>query len=446
MITTITTIILFIVVLGILVFIHEFGHFITAKWVGVRVEKFSLGFGPKIFGFTKGDTEYLISWFPLGGYVKLTGESEDDEVKGEPWELESRNFWEKALIFSAGSLMNIIFAFVAMPIVFMVGMETPAYLNQKPVIGYIEESSLANKAGIKSLDEIVKIKDVNVKTWEEAYQQLLINQKSEFSITVTRGSEKSEHQFFIEGKESDNSFIGILNIFPPVITNVKYGDAAYKAGLKDGDIVNEVDGEKIFDWNQMADIIRYTEKESLNFKVDRNGELLDFQVYPVMDSSLNYKLIGITSPRFETFKKKYPFFTSIKEGFKENLSLSGKLYDVLKQLFSFKASIKSLGGPIMIAQVTGEAYRQGISYLLWFMAFLSLQLGILNLLPIPILDGGRIFCFLLPEFVFRRTISMKIKEISIQVSFGLLMLLLLMISYNDILRTGVVNKIVELFH
>jgi regulator of sigma E protease len=442
------TILIFIVVLGILVLVHEFGHFATAKWIGVRVEKFSLGFGPKIFGFKKGDTEYLLSWFPLGGYVKLTGEGdgEESELKGEPWELESRNFWEKALIFSAGSLMNIIFAFAAMPIVFMFGMETPEFLNQKPIIGYLESSSPAKLAGMIPLDEIVKINDVAVKSWDDTYQQIMVHQKESLNITVKRNSDGSEVQLSIPPSKDKEGFVSLNPVMFPIIANVRYGGPAFKAGLKDGDVVTEVDGEKIFDWNQMADIIRYTKKDSLEFIVNRQNEQLKLNVSPELDSSVNYKLIGITSPQSKTFKKKYPFFTSIKEGFKENISLFGKLYDVLVQLFSFKASIKSLGGPIMIAQFTGEAYKQGLSYLLWFMSFLSLQLGILNLLPIPILDGGRIFCFLLPEFIFGRTISMKIKEISIQVTFGLLMLLLVLISYNDIMRTGIVSKIADLFH
>jgi regulator of sigma E protease len=438
------TIIIFVVVLGILVFIHELGHFLTAKWIGVRVEKFSLGFGPKIIGFKRGDTEYMISAFPLGGYVKLTGEGEEDEVTGAPWELESRNFGEKSIIFASGSLMNIILAFLIMPVVFMIGMETPEFFTQKPVIGFVGQDSRSIKAGILPGDEILTINGSKTMTWEDALQQFAIYQKAEIKVSVMRNNK--ELNFIMPKVTDDEAYLGVDRLITPEIQKIRYGGPASKAGLQNGDIVLKIDDVAINDWNQMAEIIRHTKKDTLFVKVRRNGQEIMLNISPEMDKSLGYKIIGITAPPPKTFKKKFPFFSAIKEGCRENINLTSKLYDLLKKLFSGKASIKNLGGPIMIAQVTNDAYRQGISYLLYFMAFLSLQLGILNLLPIPILDGGRIFCFLLPELIIRRNISMKIKEISIQVSFGLLMLLMVLISYNDILRTGLVAWIIDKFH
>lgn len=428
-----TTIVSFIVVLGLLILVHELGHFLVAKKLGVKVEKFSIGFGPRIFGFTKGETEYMISAFPLGGYVKLMGEEPEEELKHDPGEFGSRPVSHRMAIIIAGPLMNLILTFILLPVVFMIGVNMPAFLGEEVRVGWVMKGSPAKEAGVLPGDVIERIGGEDVETWEKAMTVFISNPGRRLSLDIARdGSAVKIHLTPRISNGDGGGYSGIVQPMEPVVGGVRSGLPADKAGLMIGDRIVSIDGKPLRHWIEMANLIKESGGRSVGLGVKRGDEVLELKVVPVMDDASRNYVIGVSYSERMTFKK-FGFAESVREGVKRGLELTYLTFDVLKKLFTFSLSIKSLGGPIMIAQATGAAAHSGISELISLMAFISLQLGILNLLPIPVLDGGHVF-FLLAEMGLRRPLSIKTREMAQQIGFAILILLMLIVSYNDIMR------------
>lgn len=427
-----TTTISFIIVLGILITAHELGHFLVAKAIGVGVERFSIGFPPRMLGFRRGETEYCISWIPLGGYVKLKGEGPDEEVDpSDPTYYSSRPPLHRAAIILAGPVMNLVLAFFVMPLVFMVGMDVPSYLEQPARVGWVMPDSPADSAGVRLGDEILSVNGEAVANWEALYE-LLARQAGKGATLVVRG-EGAERSLLVDGGSlaPDKGF-GALPSMSPVIGGLNPGYPAEEAGIQKGDLVVSVGGLPVSHWNEMAQVIHASAGKSMSIQVRREGKLLDFTVTPRVDERSGRGLVGI-APKTDTVLRRYPVVESIRRGVERNLELLGLTFRFVWDLLSLNASIKNLGGPIMIFQVTGEAARAGLSEFLAFMAFLSLQLGILNLFPIPVLDGGHLV-FLGIEGAAGRPLTPSFRENAQKVGFVLLILLILVISYNDIIR------------
>ncbi|MCD6353404.1 MAG: RIP metalloprotease RseP [Proteobacteria bacterium] len=430
------TIVSFIIILGVLIFIHEFGHFIVAKWLGVRVEKFSLGFGPKLIGFKRKKTEYLLSLFPLGGYVKLAGEEPGEELKNDPSEFSSRSVADRVKIVVAGPVMNLILAGILFPIVFMMGTQVPAYVKKPPVIGWIENGSPAEEAGFKREDSIERIDGATIKNWGELENFIITNPGSNLVVSflrdgvfMERGLTPSTNRVYGTG------YAGMMHQIDPIIHFLTPNYPAAAAGLKPGDRILYIDDEPVYHWNQVSQLIqKHGKEEETVFVVQRETEKLSFFVKPRLEEINGEKrlFIGI-SPFMEMMIEKYGFFESLKKGTQKMFEMTGMTFYVLKNLVTRKLSVKTLGGPIMIAQMTGQAAKAGMSTLLFFMAFLSLSLGILNLLPIPVLDGGHIL-FLGIEFIRGKPLGVKKIEIAQQIGLAILILLMVVVTYNDIQR------------
>ncbi|MGA1841922.1 MAG: RIP metalloprotease RseP [bacterium] len=467
-----TTIIAFIVVLGILIFVHELGHFLMAKWIGIRVERFSLGFGPKIIGHTYGDTEYRISALPFGGYVKMTGENPEEPLKGEPWEFGSRSIWERTRVVICGPLMNLILAVIFLGLPFFLGRQVPAYLQSKPVIGWIESNTPAEKAGLKIGDLILSINGKEVPDWQTLETLVATRPHTEMAIEVERDGKRLVLNATTEEIASIGmGRLGIDRYIPPMIGGLNPGFPAEKAGLKVGDKILAIDGQTVNHWFQLAKMIHERPEQSVKLDIERDGETFDVVVTPVAFESedrpsyisrfiiwvkglfgfsgtqegngtideaensvevIKYGLIGISQYQ-ETVLKKYGVVGSTIAGFKESYRLLTITLEFLYKLVSGKASPKSLGGPIMIAHVAGEAAKTGMGELIYFMGFLSLQLGILNLLPIPVLDGGHLLFFGI-EAIHGKPPSIKTREIAQQIGMVILLLLMVYVVYNDIVR------------
>ena len=427
------TVISFILVLGFLVLIHELGHFLVAKWLGVKVEKFSIGFGPKIASFTKGETQYMISALPLGGYVKMTGEEPDEELTNDPREFGSRPVSHRMAIIIAGPLMNLFLTFVLLPIVFMMGVNMPAYLQEKVEVGWVMDDSPAKDSSLQPGDLIRSIDGEDVETWEEAITIFTSSPGRILTLNILRGSRELKIDLVPRAMDSDGGgYSGIIQPMEPVIAEVNPGMPAGKAGLKKGDIVRYINGREVSHWIEMSDLIKEAAGNEVRVSVLRDGRSLDVTLTPVTDEASGKRVIGITySQHMELIK--FGFAGAVKEGFRRAFDLTYLTFGILKKLFTLDLSIKSLGGPIMIAQATGAAAQSGLSELISLMAFISLQLGVLNLLPIPVLDGGHVF-FLSAEMALRRPISIKTREIAQQIGFAILILLMLIVSYNDIMR------------
>ncbi len=417
----------FLIVIGILVFVHEFGHFIMAKRAGVRVEKFSLGMGPKIFGYKKGDTEYVLSALPLGGYVKMAGENPDEEPTGAADEFQSKTVWQRVKIAATGPLTNIVLAFLIMPIVFMVG----TYSEGPAKVGYVEPGSPAEHAGFLAGDLIEKINGRSISDWTEALSLIAVNPDTDVTVLVDRqGKQKTLTLRPVTATELKIGMSGLIPDMPAEIGKLKPGFPAEKAGISVNDKVLAVDGKTIYHWNQFSTIVRDSKGKKLVLLIERGGKRIEKTVTPIEDSGRF--VIGV-EPLLRLVFKKYGFLKSIQLGFDKTIESIDLTFITLKKLVTFGLSIKTLGGPVMIAQMSGQAASAGLSSFLSLLAMISISLGILNLLPIPVLDGGLIL-FLVIEAIRKKPVSRKVMEVSQSIGAAVLITLIAVVSYNDIMR------------
>lgn len=422
----------FVLVLGLLVFVHEFGHFLMAKRAGVRVETFSFGFGPRIVGWRRGETDYRISALPLGGFVKMTGENPADEDAASTHSFAAKPLLTRMKIVLAGPLMNLVLPFFLMPIVYLLGIEEPAYLGKPPVVGWVEEGSPAQSAGFQPGDRIVSIQNEPVATWEKAKIVFASNPGKQLTVEVLRGGAAVRLAIKPESRGASGGSTGFLPEMRPVIDAVDPSLPAAKAGLRKGDEVLAIQNEPIIHWAQMAGIIRSHPNEPLAFTIRRGKETFTVTIRPQAQQESGVGILGITYLE-ETLVKRYGLLRSIQSGARDVINSLMLTFYVLGKFFTGTLSIKTLGGPILIAKMTGDAAQVGAASLISFVAFLSLQLGIINLLPIPVLDGGHMLFFSI-EAILRRPLNVKIREAAQQVGFIVLVLFILVISYNDIMR------------
>ncbi|MFH1653703.1 MAG: RIP metalloprotease RseP [Pseudomonadota bacterium] len=437
------TIIYFVIVLGILIFIHELGHFLAAKRAGIKVEEFSLGFGPKLIGFTKGETEYKLCILPFGGYVKMTGEDPDDEEtdSSDPRAFCNQSLFKRFRVVVAGPLMNLILAFMIMPVVFMLGRTEPEFLSNPPVIENVRTNSPAVEADVRQGDIIVSVNDKDVATWNDALQFLSLNMGKEANISVDRKGEiLTKHLKVMELSGMKGGYTGIEPYLftenQASIDSVVPKSPAANAGIKEGDLILAINGAPVIDWIEFAEGIQEFKGEEIEFTVERNQEVIKLKIVPEYNEGYKRWLVGVSKDRFanlKTVKKRYPFFEAIKLGAGENIKLISLTFTILKRLLSFNLSIKMVGGPIMIAKASANAAASGFTHFLYFLAFISLQLGIFNLLPIPVLDGGHLFFFGI-EAIIRKPVSMKIRMNAMRIGLALLLTLMAVVTFNDINR------------
>lgn len=429
-----TTFISFIVVLGVLIFIHELGHFAVAKFGGVGVEKFSLGFGPRVIGVKYGETDYVLSLLPLGGYVKMVGESPGEEVSEED---RARSFtykpvWLRAAIVAAGPLMNLVLAAILIPAIFMIGVDVPAFLDKPAVVGFVVKDKPGATAGIRKGDLIEAIDGARIKTWEDLLTQVTLNPGKPLTLAVKRDSENVNITLTPDTQPDNGAgFAGIYPPVEPVIADVSSGYPAKDAGLASGDRIVSINGKEITHWAELEDII-HLDGSKKTFVVSRGGALLTIDITPMYNTEMKLFLIGIS--RKESYVvKKYGFIEGVEKGLTAGVKMTGQLFVVIKGLVTGQYSLKTLGGPIMIAKEAGRAAKSGVSDILSLVAFLSLQLGIINLFPIPVLDGGHILFFGI-EAVKGSPLSDKFMTIAQQIGIALLVTLMVLVTYNDILR------------
>jgi regulator of sigma E protease len=434
----VTTILAFLFVLGVLVFIHELGHFLMARWHGVRVITFSLGFGPKLLKWTRGATEYCISVIPLGGYVKLAGESAEEERSGASDEFMSKSKWVRFQVYLMGPVMNIALAFVLTTAVLYNGADVPLYPTSTPVIGSVTEGSPAEKSGLKVGDTIVNVAGKPVKTWEDVDSNVMPKVREQISITVDRGGSTyattivpaSANKY--EAKY-DLGSIGVGPVFRPQVAVVTKDSPAEHAGLKFGDVIVGVDDQHGLIQPKLIEYIRAHPKTPVMFHLERAGQPVDLPITPNDKGPGGVGQIGAQIAGLETRKIDPTFPQAIKMGAQQTWDTSGQIVTTLKGLFTRDTPVKQLMGPVAIAQLSGDAASLGWVALVGFMSMISLNLGLMNLLPIPILDGGHIAILAL-EGASRRDFSIKVKERILFAGFALIMLLMVTVIYNDVAR------------
>ncbi|RKQ60427.1 regulator of sigma E protease [Thermovibrio guaymasensis] len=422
------TILYFVIALGILIFVHELGHFLAARLFGVRVETFSIGFGPKLFKFNCCQTEFAVSLIPLGGYVKMAGEDPDKPPKS-PDEFYAKPPWQRIVIALAGPMMNLLLAVLFFTLSYNLGRYVPSYQVEKVKIGAVASTQIPLKPG----DTIISVNGEKVKNWKEFNQIVALNPNREIKVKVKR-DERVEELTVKTGIDEENG-IGTLDVVPaikPKIGKVIEGSPAQKAGLKPGDVILKINGQDITSWRQVVEIIGNSKGKEVELLVLRGKKKLRVKIKPKFNEEVGRYTIGIV-PKFEMVYIKYPLPEAFKKGIEEFKNQTALFFTFLLKLITGQASIKSLGGPILIAEVAGKAAKAGISNFIYFMGFISLQLGYFNLLPLPVLDGGLILMFLV-EMMRRRPLSPFFREKFQQVGLFLLALLMIIVFYNDIMR------------
>src|SRR5579864_1110100 len=428
-----TSLIAVVAVLGFMILIHEFGHYILAKWLGVRVQQFAIRFGKRLVGFRKGDTDYRINAIPLGGYVKMSGENPMDERSDDPREFMNHPRWHRFLIAIAGPTMNILLAIVLLTTVYMVHYEYPAVYDEPPVIGWVLKDTAAAKAGLQIGDRITRIEDVQNPTWEQVDLKEALSPGQPLDVQVERDGKTLDKTVVPEPAGLDQ--IGFAGWAPKeqqvTITDLTPDKPAEKAGLREGDQIVALDGKPVPALAAMVESLEVTKDKPIAITVLRKGEQKTFTVQPML-SDKRYR-IGIGSMQLKV--KTLPFGAAFSKSLHENRQNALLILELVKKMMQRKISIRSIEGPIRIGQAAGEAARRkGWTPLMGLTAAISLNLGIFNLLPIPILDGG-VILFLLIEGLMRRDISMNIKERVYQAAFVFLVLFAVMVVYNDLMKT-----------
>lgn len=427
------------VILGFMILIHEFGHYAVAKLLGVRVEVFSIGFGKRLIGFRKGETDYRIAAIPLGGYVKMSGENPMDERTGDPREFMSHPRWHRFLIAIAGPAMNIFLAIGLLTVVYMVHYEYPVYLDKPAVIAGVKHDSPAAKVGLQAGDRIVGIAGIQNPTWDQVSPQVMLSPNQPLTITVQRGDQRFQKTIVPEPiTASEVGSAGWYADESVTVGELEAGMPAEKAGLQEGDRIIAMNGQTLPSIDYMIEQLQQTKNQPVDLTVLRNGKQLHFTVAPVLASTddpgeKRYRLGFLNEPQMKTGRLSFPH--ALKQSLADNKKTSILILQLVERLVERKVSLRTVSGPIGIAQDAGEAAQQkGWTPLLALTSALSLNLGIFNLLPIPILDGG-VIMFLLIEGLMRRDISLRIKERVYQAAFVFLVLFAVVVIYNDIAKT-----------
>jgi regulator of sigma E protease len=435
------TLLAFAFVLGVLIFVHELGHFLAAKRVGIRVLKFQLGFNPTILSVRRGDTEYSIGLLPLGGYVKMAGESPEEARTGRDDEFLSKTKWQRFQVLIMGPTMNILLALVLTAIVLYRGGEVLSYQDQPPVVGVVTEGSPAAKADIQPGDRIISVADHTVDTWEQFYVAVGSRPNREVSIGLLRNGIEITRKVVPVPPAGQNRFeigdIGVLPNVHPHVRSVNAGEPAEKAGLKAGDVVVKIDGRPITFASQLKGTIAKHPGQPITIEILRNGMPVTIQATPARRGDQGWLGIAIGD---ETKSVKPSMLEAIGLSVKRNVEYAGLIFQTIWGLVTRQTSPRQLMGPVAIAQLSGESAQLGWIALFSLMASISLNLGLLNLLPIPILDGGHIFIMAL-EGLARRDFSVKLKEKMLLAGFVVLMMLMVTVIYNDLTRIGWIERL-----
>jgi regulator of sigma E protease len=431
MATILGTILAFAIVFGILVFLHEFGHFFMGKLVGIRIEVFSFGYGKRLFGVKKGETDYRVSMIPMGGYVRFLGEGlfeKDRPIAPDDFAAKSRPARFGVMVM--GSVMNILLAVVLVAVVNMGGVTVPVYQEQAPVIGWIEAGSPAAAADLRVGDEILNINSRPVRTWADV--ELAVGTRPERTLTIEVRRDGAVLPVQLRTEKRTRYEMGYAGFYGKVLTQilmVSPGSPAEKAGLKPGDVFVSIDGEPVFFYKFVATIERSPGRE-LVVGIEREGRPLTLRITPHLEGSVGKIGVPVAA---QSVERKYAPFAAFRESLRENKRLAFLLIRFVKDLFTGEASARQLGGPLEIANFSYAALRMGFMALLSWIAFISLQLGIINLFPIPVFDGGQIFVILI-EGILRRDLSPKLRQVWMQIGFVLFAALIAFVILNDIVK------------
>lgn len=440
----------FLIAISILVAFHELGHFWVARRLGVKVLRFSIGFGKVIWKRTdKHQTEFAISAIPLGGYVKMLDEREGDVTPQErQYAFNQKSVWARIAIVLAGPLFNFIFAILAYWAMFMIGIS-----GWVPLIGDVIPDSIAARAGITVGEEVIRIEGTPIQTWQQVGRELLknIGEKQTLEIqTKQADGTLNKHYLDLHGWEpkggSSNLLKGLglepyVPSIPPVVDEVMPGEAALAAGMQAGDIIQGVNGKTIKDWQEMVDVITKSPFQPLEITIFRQNQTRTIMLTPRAKRDENGQTIGYMGVKVKPPEMPSELLRNerlgVIEAFMASVAKTGEFialtFTMLAKMVTGQVGMENISGPITIAQGAGATATVGFQYFLGFLGVISISLGVLNLLPIPILDGGHLLFYVI-EIITRKPVSERVQVFGFKVGMFLLLMLMSVAFYNDIIR------------
>ncbi len=430
-----SNIVIALIVLSVIIVIHELGHFLVAKFFKIKVETFSVGFGPRLVGFAIGETDYRISAFLLGGYVKMAGETPSDTITGEAYEFLSKPKWQRFLVAAAGPAMNVFLAIGLVMGLYLYGTDVPEFVLAQAVIGIVEPGSPAEKAGLQPGDLVVSLDDKEKPDWQAVQNDFLTSPGRALPIVIERAGRRIQTTITPERRGREEAgYAGMLPVIRTVVRAVQPNSPAMAAGVKPGDEIIRVNGVDLRNSGRtIQQAIQETTEKTFPITVVRNEnqrQEIVLDVTPVLRDGR--KMIGIDVP-FPTVHMKLGLLGALQKSIETNKENAVLIFQVIGRLIKRQASLRQLDGPVGIVAVSGQAYEAGLDTLLTFMAVISLNLGILNILPIPILDGG-VILLLVIESLMGHDLSLRMKERIVQASFVFLLMLTVIVLYNDVVK------------
>lgn len=425
-----------LVLIGVMILIHELGHYWAARFFDVKVEAFSFGFGPRLFGFKRGDTDFRFSLFLFGGYVKMAGEQAGDDTVSDPRSFLAKPRWQRLIIVAAGPIMNIVLA-----VGLVTGLYTVRYPKvpevRSPLVGFVKPDSVAAKAGIREGDRVLAIENITSPTWEDITVKEVAAANREVPILLERADTKAQEVVRVTPVLDEKNGVGVIgwsDAMDVQVASVEPGMEAQRAGLQKGDILVRAAGQPIRSTLKLHEIMKASEGKPVELTYVRAGKEQTVSVSPqqkTLEGQTRW-LIGVRLESPVTLVS-LPVHEAFRESVKANTRNAGLIFGFLTGIVERRMSPKSLEGPIRIAQISTEAAREGPTSFISLMAMVSLNLAIFNLLPIPILDGG-VIVLLLIEMLMRRDLSMTVKEAVFKVGFVFLMIVVVFVLYNDITK------------
>jgi regulator of sigma E protease len=425
----------YLVLIGVMILIHELGHYWAARAFDVKVETFSFGFGPRLFGFRKGETDFRFSLILFGGYVKMMGEQPGDDAAVDPRSLLGKPRWQRLIIAFAGPAVNIVLAVVLLTGLFMAHfpkVPTPP----SPLVGEVDKDGTAYKAGIREGDRVVQIDDIENPTWEDIVIKEISSAKKAMEVRVKRDGQML--RFMVTPAYDEKQGIGyagwVQESEVQVAGYVEGLDVSEKAGLQKGDVLVSINGQPMRSRSKLHKVLEETNGKPVDIVYARAGVQHSVTIQPVKHAIEGQEkwMIGVSlQNRLDVVK--LSLVDAFRESVRTNTQSAKLIFKFLEGIVERRMSAKSLEGPIRIAQLSGQAAREGVFTYIGLMAAVSLNLAIFNLLPIPILDGG-VMLMLLIEMLLRRDLDLRVKEAVLKVGFVFLMMVVVFVIYNDITK------------